>query len=426
MKRNIASSLLVPFVSIAFLAMAISFPGVTSAVQLTDAQKCQFGKLKATGNFGSCLLKALAKDAKRPDGKLDDRLNKCIEKIDRIFTRLETKAEKRGGVCTTVNDAGVISNALVDCYGVVSGPLVNTLSTDDERKCAAGKLGATAKALQCRFKGEGNFFKKPLNGKRYVKSVGRCSDGVGKKFLRFESRFSCGSEDDHVLTNDVVRQCTHDVLAQHFPANFVNNGDGTSTDLRTGLMWELKEASDSERDYNDPHDVDNEYSPHGYCSVGGGIPCMPNAELSEACKAGLDGPTNRCELCESDEGVCEVSPTWPIVWQWLVDLNSSEFAGYNDWRIPTVEELASLIDLQEDPGFAVNSVFNGSGCNSGCVDTTDPDCSCSAIEYASVTVDRSARDNHIHSKVVHFDGDPTHLFYTIDFGFVRAVRGHLD
>ncbi len=35
---------------------------------------------------------------------------------------------------------------------------------------------------------------------------------------------------------------------------------------------------------------------------------------------------------------------WTKAKQWIKDLNSSEYAGYNDWRLPTVEEAVSLLE----------------------------------------------------------------------------------
>ncbi|MFN8641781.1 MAG: hypothetical protein U0802_09040 [Candidatus Binatia bacterium] len=43
------------------------------------------------------------------------------------------------------------------------------------------------------------------------------------------------------------------------PARFIDNGDGTVTDTRTGLQWEQKEDADGEANYGNPHDVDSTY-----------------------------------------------------------------------------------------------------------------------------------------------------------------------
>ena len=77
--------------------------------------------------------------------------------------------------------------------------------------------------------------------------------------------------------------------------SYQDNGDGTITDLNTGLMWEKKSLLDGS-----DHDV------------------------------GLEFPWS--------------SPTLATVWDWVDALNATAFAGYTDWRLPNVKELQSIID----------------------------------------------------------------------------------
>ena len=44
------------------------------------------------------------------------------------------------------------------------------------------------------------------------------------------------------------------------PTRFVDNGDGTVCDHQTGLMWEMKNASDGDINLKNPRDVDNTYT----------------------------------------------------------------------------------------------------------------------------------------------------------------------
>ena len=98
---------------------------------------------------------------------------------------------------------------------------------------------------------------------------------------------------------------------------YVDNGDGTVTDLNTGLMWE-KLSDDSSI-----HDKDTLY-------------------------------------------------TWDNAFAVKVaTLNSGSFAGHTDWRVPNVRELHSIVNFQNVHP-SVSPVFN-SGCAPGCTVLT---CSC--------------------------------------------------
>ena len=108
--------------------------------------------------------------------------------------------------------------------------------------------------------------------------------------------------------------------------SYEDNGDGTITDLNTGLMWEKKS------DDGGLHDKGNTY------------PWW--------------------------------STTVDAIWDWLDDVNAeggTGFAGYSDWRIPNVKELHSLSDYERRAP-SIDPVFN-TGCGGGCTVTT---CSCTA------------------------------------------------
>ena len=98
------------------------------------------------------------------------------------------------------------------------------------------------------------------------------------------------------------------------PLSYQDNGDGTITDLNTGLMWEKKSADGSD------HDVTKVF---------------PWSSLVQA-----------------------------TIWDWIDAINTEVangvgFAGYNDWRIPNVRELLSIADYGRlnpsvDPAFNNN------------------------------------------------------------------------
>ena len=104
---------------------------------------------------------------------------------------------------------------------------------------------------------------------------------------------------------------------------YVDNGDGTITDLNTHLMWEKKSADGSIHDQSNGYAWADAFSTFiGGLNAGGG------------------------------------------------------FAGHTDWRLPNVKELQSIFNYQNyNP--AISAAFNAN-CARGCTVTT---CSCTQSSY---------------------------------------------
>jgi len=83
----------------------------------------------------------------------------------------------------------------------------------------------------------------------------------------------------------------------NFENDFVDNGDGTVSDRNTGLMWQ-KSGSNNYMSFKDAKD-------------------------------------------------------------YIKSLNQEKFAGYNDWRLPTIEELASLLESSQlNKGLYIDPLFD--------------------------------------------------------------------
>ena len=88
-------------------------------------------------------------------------------------------------------------------------------------------------------------------------------------------------------------------------------------DNDTGLIWEVKRNRDGVKDYNDPHDSDNIYTWYDP---------NPNTNGGDAGTRG-DGTDTR---------------------DFIEALNNAHFGGYSNWHLPSIKELAYLVDYSKN------------------------------------------------------------------------------
>jgi hypothetical protein len=144
--------------------------------------------------------------------------------------------------------------------------------------------------------------------------------------------------------------------------SYTDSGDGTITDNNTGLVWEKKSDDGSIHDKDTSYTWDSAFAAH------------------------------------------------------VAGLNTANFAGHNDWRLPNVKELQSIVNY-ENSFPPVSSAFNNN-CVANCTVLT---CSCTATNgyWSSSTY----QDAPYLGWVVGFGGGDVNTFYKTGFTFVRAVRG---
>lgn len=279
----------------------------------------------------------------------------------------------------------------------------------------AGATGGATAAQKC------EAFKNTAAGaKALCRALEHAKQALGKphNFAKCETRFmsafakaeqqaggACPTEGDAAAIEGLVDACASDVAAAlsglsggsppapcgQFPASgqttvhragddgaiqagatlsYTDNGDGTITDNNTGLEWEKKSDDEAFNDNDNttfPHDKDNAYTWNNAFAVH------------------------------------------------VAGLNTANFAGFNDWRLPNVKELQSIVNYE---------VFNPSvstAFNTTCAGATVLTGSCTAASgyWSSTTF---ANGPGLAWGVNFFDGflDGVDEFDNLR---VRAVRG---
>jgi hypothetical protein len=285
-----------PRLIMSLLALFFACGAETTSAAATPAQKCQSGKNNAAGKYAYCRQKAEAKLAVTSDNAAYTlALQKCADKYTTAWSGLETKA---GGACPSAGDEAPIQ-AAIDAHTV---NIASALAGGTLSECANDLATCQGDLLTCQA---------TQQGQRIQTGQTTCWSSVGP------TPSNCaGTGQDGEFQKGLTR-------------SYVDNGDGTITDARTGLMWE-KLSSDGSI-----HDANTSYN-------------------------------------------------WYDAFQKVGALNAATFAGHADWRLPNVNELQSLVDY--GTAFPAVSAAFSNGCAPGCTVLT---CSCVApgnfSEYWSST-----------------------------------------
>lgn len=319
------------------VAAVVALSLTTLASDLAGApppgQVCQVNKNKEAGKYDACRQNAEASFAKSGDaGKYATALAKCLAKFQAGWAKHEAKAAKKGAVCPSTGDATSIAALIEDHTTTIASLLAGGMPAD----CSSALATCTADLEACEAAGT-------TEGARLRTGQTTCYDAAG-------GVVGCPSSGQD---GEALKGLTR---------FYLDNGDGTMTDIRTGLMWE-KHADDGSI-----HDLDTQFS-------------------------------------------------WVDAFGKIAALNAgSGFAGHTDWRLPNVNELQSLIDYGRF-GPSVPLVFH-TGCTPDC---TVLDCSCTKTgdHWTSTSFHNLASQ----AWFVSSDSGAVGHGAKSALNFVRAVRG---
>lgn len=309
---------------------------------------------------------------------------------------------------------------------VVTTATIAAAAADPVDLCRTGKQAAAAKYVACRARADK---KLDVNGSTTKRedAVQKCREQLRSAWAKLEASAvdrgaTCPTTADEALIENLAdvhaHRINHEVSGR---TRFVDNGDGTISDRRTGLMWEKKNNSAAlDQFFSNPHGA----APYYYWAA----PCdgPPGCQLDPAaaatCTTGAEGAPLACGMCSSG---CEVDSNIAgayTAWTFVNLVNAAAFGGHSDWRIPTFDELRTLLDLSQS-GTAVNPAFNTPACATNCTDETDEACSCTFSRYLTASVTPTSTPAYTRVWTINFDSGATTIEDARFVSRVRLVRG---
>jgi hypothetical protein len=404
-----------------------------AARAITAGEKCEADKLKTAGKYTFCRMKA---DAKAIKTSTTPDYSKCDEKYGGKWSLVESKA---GGTCPVTGDDMAVQMQATDC----TDGLAATIGGNPPAGCVGDLLTCEGDLTTC----GGDLTTCGNNLTTCDGNLTTCNTDLGTCEVDLAAAELCGNgaidggEDCDLGTLNGATcvsegfaggvlscgdGCVFDTSGC-WAARFVDNADGTITDNESGLMWEKKtelgggsSTCPGGATCGNLHDVDNRYYWSGTCTVAPSKRCQPTSAASALCTASVEGDPEGCAECTGGDGTCNRSETY---WTFIADLNTASFAGHNDWRAPTRQELEGILNLADTTPPIVDVAFHGASCGVACTDITSAACSCTQSGYYWSATTYAPNTDVAWS--VGFDSGIVYLFNKPPFDdlYVRAVRG---
>lgn len=351
--------------------------------------RCEAGKNDIAGKYAACLAKAEKGVVLKGDtGKYAEALTKCETKATDKWQSLEAKSGN--GVCPSEGDGDDVQGFVEACVANVAVAVGGGELPEDIATCASALDLCETNTASCVTDSsacDDDLSACEFDLAQCESDSADCQSGLGT------CEGSLGACDDGLVTcNADLTNCLalpdaappatgqatcYDAgnalvacagtgqdgeLQAGSPRQYLDNGDGTISDLATGLMWE-KLVDDGS-----VHDKDNGY-------------------------------------------------TWSDALGRITAINLAEFAGYDDWRLPNVRELMTIVD--HGSGNPVIAAAFHSGCAGGCGFAT---CACTRDSSYWTSTTRADITNEAY--YVHFlAGASVRAVGKTTVLHARAVRG---
>jgi hypothetical protein len=311
--------------ALAVSSALVAAPAVSFAA-LTPELKCQTGKLKTVASFASCLLKT---EAKAAGDLLTPDFTKCREKINTKFPKYEENAG--AGICPSEGDVADIR----DRTELFESEIAILLAGGTLPTCGDGNVDAGESCDSANLNGETcagqGFFGGTLScapdcqldttqcdcaippgecGDGAIDAGEDCDDGqLGGATCTTEGFAGGGTLTCGPACQFDTTQCN--------AARFVDTGT-TIKDFLTRLEWEKKDSANGVADVANAHDADNTYT---------------WTFDNEGTETEMSGTLFTSFLLKLNGDVDHATTT-----------TLSCFASHCDWRIPSVDELKTILD----------------------------------------------------------------------------------